>query len=201
MGHGAPVKGDEGTVTEKSAGASGATEDAEMAVFDVTENDVRRCNRFAEPFVKRRLLVLIQWIRLYRLEHASVKRMRLSKNAGGFDATPMLLPSPMAFLAQYFAIAHSIAKSTGLRALETLRLVEEARGAQEKLKHMALSMDERGMPREVGSPSQELDVAHVGTRPQRNKQASWKQPLAEAATRCEPLINSAARLSQLAHDA
>ena len=26
------------------------------------------------------------------LEHASIQRMRLSKNAGGFDVTPMLVP-------------------------------------------------------------------------------------------------------------
>ena len=77
-----------------------------------------------------------------RLECASVKRMRLPMNAGGFDATPTLLRSPMAFLAQHLAIASSVAKSTGLLALETLGLVEAARGAQEKLRHMGQSVDD-----------------------------------------------------------
>ena len=36
----------------------------------------------------------------------------------------------------------------------------------------------------------------MGNRPLRNRQAMWKQPLAEAATRCEPLKEVAARLSQ-----
>ena len=46
----------------------------------------------------------------------------------------------------------------------------------------------------VGSPSRELEVARVGDFPLRKRQTSWKQPLAEAATRCEPLRSSAARL-------
>ena len=37
----------------------------------------------------------------------------------------------------------------------------------------------------------------MGNRPLRNRQAMWKQPLAEPATRCEPLREVAARLSQL----
>ena len=56
------------------------------------------------------------------------------------------------------------------------------------------------MPRGVGSPSQELDLASVRTRPLRKRQSSWKEPLAEAVTRCEPLINCAARLSKLGGD-
>ena len=47
---------------------------------------------------------------------------------------------------------------------------------------MGLSMDERAMPREV---------VRVGACPLRKRQTTWKQPLAEAAPRCEPLINSA----------
>ena len=90
----------------------------------------------------------------------------------------------MAFLAQ-------------AQAMETLGLVEAARNAQTRLRHLGLSIDERAMPREEGSPSQELEAAQVGNCPLRNRQASWKQPLAEAATRCEPLKEDSARLSQL----
>ena len=54
LGHGAPVKGDEARETERSAGASGPTEDAQLARTDVNEADLRRCNRCAEPFVTRR---------------------------------------------------------------------------------------------------------------------------------------------------
>ena len=39
-----------------------------------------------------------------RLEHVSVKRMRLPRNFGGCDVTPMSLRSPTAFLAQFLAI-------------------------------------------------------------------------------------------------
>ena len=46
-----------------------------------------------------------------RLEHATIKRMRLPRNPGGFDATSALLRSPMAFLAQYLAIAPSVANT------------------------------------------------------------------------------------------
>ena len=56
------------------------------------------------------------------------------------------------------------------------------------------------MPREVVSPNQELEGERVGTRPLRKRHTSWKQPLVEAATWCEPLINSAARLSQMGGD-
>ena len=69
------------------------------------------------------------------------------------------LHSPMAFLAQYLAVAPSVARSTGLQATETLGLIEAVRDAQEQLKRMGLSMDERAMPREVGSPRRELEVA------------------------------------------
>ena len=94
-----------------------------------------------------------------RLEHDTIKRMRLPRNAGGFDATSALLRSPMAFLAQYLAIAPSVANASGVRAMETPGLVEAARDAQERLRRMGLSIDERQMPREVGSPSQEMNVA------------------------------------------
>ena len=116
------------------------------------------------------------------------------------DLPLLLLRSLMAFSAQYLAIASSVAKSTGLRAMETLALVAAARGAQGKLGHVGPSMDERAMPREVDSPSRELEVSRVGTRPLRMRQTSWKQQLAEAATRCEPLRSSAARLIQMGGD-
>ena len=45
-----------------------------------------------------------------RLEPHTFKRMRLPRNAGGVDATPVLQRSPMAFLAQYVAIAPSVAE-------------------------------------------------------------------------------------------
>ena len=53
-----------------------------------------------------------------RLKHVSTKRMRLP----GFDVTPKLLRSPMAHLAQHLAIAPRVAKSNGMRAMETLGL-------------------------------------------------------------------------------
>ena len=56
------------------------------------------------------------------------------------------------------------------------------------------------MPRATGAPGRELDAAHVGARPLRKRQTSWKQPLAEAATRCEPLKSVAARLARLGGD-
>ena len=54
-----------------------------------------------------------------RLEHASIKRMSLPRNAGGFDVTPALLRSPMAFLAQYLAVGPSVVKSNGPQASGT----------------------------------------------------------------------------------
>ena len=46
---------DEGTAIENGAGsASDPIEDADMAAPDVSENDLRRFNMCAEPFVKRR---------------------------------------------------------------------------------------------------------------------------------------------------
>ena len=82
-----------------------------------------------------------------------------------------------------------------------LGLVEAARDAQEKLKRMGLTMDERAMPRATDAPGRELDAAHVGARPLRERQMSWKQPLTQAATRCEPLLKSvAARLVHLGGD-
>ena len=92
-----------------------------------------------------------------RLEHVSIKRMRLPRIAGGFDVTPMLR-SPMGFLAQYLAAAPGAAKLTGRQAIKTLGLVEAARDAQEKLRRMGLTMDERAMPRGTDAPGGELDV-------------------------------------------
>ena len=54
-------------------------------------------------------------------------------------------------------------------------------------------MDERGMPREGDSPNREMDVARVGDKALRKRQASWKQPLAEAATKSGPLANCTAQ--------
>ena len=63
------------------------------------------------------------------------------------------------------------------------------------------SVDRRkGDAERDGLPSQEMNVARVGNQALRKRQASWKQPLAEAATRNEPLADSAARLSQLEGD-
>ena len=45
-----------------------------------------------------------------------------------------------------------------------------------------------------------MDVSRVGNKALRKRQASWKQPLAEAATKSEPLMNCAARLHQLGGD-
>ena len=81
-----------------------------------------------------------------------------------------------------------------------LGIVEGARNAQRRLRLMAPSMDERGMPREGDFLSQEMDVGCVGNQALRKRQASWKQPLAEAATKTEPLTDSAARLCQLGGD-
>ena len=89
-----------------------------------------------------------------RLEPLTVKRMPLPMNAGGFDAAPVLLRSPMAFLAQYLAIAPSVAKAAGVRAMETLGIVEAARDAQRRLRLMGLSIDERGC-REKMTPQTE----------------------------------------------
>ena len=83
-----------------------------------------------------------------RLEPLTIKRMRLPRNAGGFDATPVLLRSPMAFLAQYLAIASIVVKTAGVRAMETLGIVEAARNPKGRLRLMGLSIDERRMPRE-----------------------------------------------------
>ena len=131
-----------------------------------------------------------------RLEPLTVKRMRLPRNAGGFDATPVLLRSPTAFLAQYLAIAPSVAKAAGVRATETLGIVDAARDAQRRLRLMG--SDERGMPREGDSPNRERwTFARVGNQALRKRQASWKQPLAEAATKTGPLADSAARLHRL----
>ena len=117
-----------------------------------------------------------------QLEHVSIKRMRWAHT---------LLRSPMACLTQNLAVAPSVAKSTGLRA---------ARDAQDKLTRMELTMDERAMPRGTDAPGWELDVARVWARPRRKRQESWKQPLSEAATRCEPLKSHAARLTQTGGD-
>ena len=84
--------------------------------------------------------------------------------------------------------------------METLGLVEAAGDAQERLRRMGLSVDERGTPRKEYSPSREMNVARVGNQALRKRQASWKQPMAEAATRSELLADSAARLSQLGGD-
>ena len=64
----------------------------------------------------------------------------------------------MAFLAQYLAIAPSVANASVVRAMETLGLVEAARDAQERLRRVGQSIDERGMPREEDSPSREMNV-------------------------------------------
>ena len=55
-----------------------------------------------------------------RLEHVPIKRMRLPRYARGFDVTPTLLWSPMAFLAQCLALTPSVAKSSGLHAIKNL---------------------------------------------------------------------------------
>ena len=82
-----------------------------------------------------------------RLEHASIRRTRLPKQFGGFWVTPISLRSPLAFLALYLAIAPSVART---------------RSASTRLRHLGLSIDEMAMPREEGSPCQELEVAQVG---------------------------------------
>ena len=127
----------------------------------------------------------------------TVKRMRLPRNAGGFDAMRVCLRSPTAFLAQYLAIAPSVAKAAGVRAMETLGIVGAAKDAQRKLRLVGLSIDEKGMPREGDLANREIDVARVGDKALRKRQASWKQPLAEAATKTGTLADCAARLHQL----
>ena len=92
-----------------------------------------------------------------QLESHTIKRMRLPRIVGRFEATPVLFRS--AFLAQYLAIAPSVAKAAGLRAMETLGIFEAARDAQRRLRLVGLSMDGRGMPREGGFPNREMDIA------------------------------------------
>ena len=89
---------------------------------------------------------------------------------------PVCLRSPVAFLAQYLAIAPGVAKTAGVRAMETLGIVEAARNAQGRLRLVGLSMDERGMPREGDSPNREMDVARVGDKALRKRRPSWKKP-------------------------
>ena len=84
--------------------------------------------------------------------------------------------------------------------METLGIVEAARDAQRRLRLIWLSIDERGMPREGNSPNREMDVARMGDKAMRKRQASWKQPLAEAVTKTGLLVDSAARLNQLGGD-
>ena len=96
-------------------------------------------------------------------------------------------------------LSPSVANTDGVRAIETLGIVDAARNAQGRLRLMGPSIDERGT-REGDSPNREMDVAHVGDKTLRKRQASWKQPLAEAATKTEPLADSAARLHQLGGD-
>ena len=62
-----------------------------------------------------------------------------------------------------------------------------------RLRLKELSIDQRGMPREGDPPNREMDVARVGDKALRKRQTSWRQPLAEAATKSEPLANCAAR--------
>ena len=69
-----------------------------------------------------------------RLEHLTVQRKRLPRNAGGFDAMSACLRSPTAFLAQYLAIAPSVAKTAGVRAMETVEIVEASKECTEKAK-------------------------------------------------------------------
>ena len=107
---------------------------------------------------------------------------------------------PIADGLQYLAIAPSVAKVAGVRAMETLGIVEAARDAQRRLRLMGLSLDERGRPREGDFPNREMDVARVGDKALRKRQASWKRPLAEAATKTGPLAEFAARLHQLGGD-
>ena len=71
--------------------------------------------------------------------------------------------------------------------METLGIVEAARNAQGRLRLMGISIDEREMPREGDPPNREMDVARVSDKALRKREASWKQPLAEAATKTEPL--------------
>ena len=78
---------------------------------------------------------------------------------------PVCLRSPTAFLAQYLAIASSVAKTAGVRAMETLGIVEAARDAQRRLWLTGLSLDERGKRREGDSPNREMDVDEWETKP------------------------------------
>ena len=70
--------------------------------------------------------------------------------------------------------------------METLGIVEAARESQKRLRLVRLSIDERGMLREGDSLIREMGVAHVGDKALRKRQASWKRPLAEAATKTGP---------------
>ena len=67
-----------------------------------------------------------------RLEPLTIKRMRLPRNAGGFDVMLACLQSPTAFLAQYLAIAPSVAKAAGERAESSKRpgMRREGQGSQ-----------------------------------------------------------------------
>ena len=49
----------------------------------------------------------------------------------------------MAFLAQFFAIASSVARTTRVQAMETLGLIKAARNVQTRLRHLELSIDDR----------------------------------------------------------
>ena len=133
-----------------------------------------------------------------RLEPLTVKRMRLPRNAGGFDATPVLLRSPMAFLAQYLAIL--LPAWPKQPECEQWKHWDRRGGldAHRRLRLMGLSLDERGMPREGDSPNREVDVARVGDKVLRKRQASWKQQ--KAATKTGSLADFAARLQQLGGD-
>ena len=108
-----------------------------------------------------------------RLEPHTIKRMRLSRIAGGFDVTPVLLRSPTAFLAQSFPVWQKQLECEQWNHWEPSK---QPRHAQRKLKLMGLFLDERGMPREGDSPNREMDVARVGDKALRKRQASWKQP-------------------------
>ena len=65
---------------------------------------------------------------------------------------------------------------------------------------MGQSLDERGMPREGDFPNREMEFARMGDKALRKRQASWKQQLAEAATKTGPLAEFAARLHELGGD-
>ena len=72
--------------------------------------------------------------------------------------------------------------------METLEIVGAAKDPQRRLRLVGLSIDEKGMPIEGDLPNREMDVAGVGDTALRKRQASWKQQLADAATKkTEPL--------------